>query len=623
MHAPSHPDRKDMPAPADLATCEQLFAHAPDADQQAMLISSAVTALWDEGRQFQRFDPWLLRGQQVLDNPGLSPAARAALGIHLLIARTLGSACLAELASALPALRRQVDEAGNDALHLLLAALDAYILVMGGDTHGADERIKDALPLARLEGPTLLPGAQLASMGALVSILRGDADGAMQRLDAMLTHRAADQLPAGILLMARAHRLQALAVTGNEQAIEQAATALREQIVPARNAYLQSYLHFSLGVADLLQGRPAAALTHAAMSIERALAGGCQAATLVPGLLHAQALADLARDTEAADALARSLASWKRHGYHLIAAAAHLEQTRLHLRQGAPAAARASLDAARRLLPADQALPDYHRPTGFAARLAAQCLPAPPAACPTNLARVRITTLGGFGVEIDGRPLYDRDWHGPRTKTLLKALIVLGGSKVGSAQLGDLLWPEAEGDRARQALKTALSRLRRAGLQPGQTPPPLWIATRHGQISLVSGLCTVDAIVFQHALAAAPPGNPAALDAALRLYRADFLPADLDEAWIVAHREHLRRLYLAQVRALAEQCLEQGTTGTAEPHLERALTLAPSDERHYALLIRLQLAAGCPGLASHTRQRAREALAHSGWTAAGTASEMP
>lgn len=192
MHAPSHPDRKDMPAPADLATCEQLFAHAPDADQQAMLISSAVTALWDEGRQFQRFDPWLLRGQQVLDNPGLSPAARAALGIHLLIARTLGSACLAELASALPALRRQVDEAGNDALHLLLAALDAYILVMGGDTHGADERIKDALPLARLEGPTLLPGAQLASMGALVSILRGNADGAMQRLDAMLTHPAAD-----------------------------------------------------------------------------------------------------------------------------------------------------------------------------------------------------------------------------------------------------------------------------------------------------------------------------------------------------------------------------------------------------------------------------------------------
>ncbi len=623
MRTASRPHRKDIPAPADLTTCEQLFAHAPDAEQQAMVLSAAVMALWDEGRQFERFDPWLLRGKRVLDDPGLSPAARATLGIHLHIARTLGSACLADLTPALPLLRQQVEEAGSDALHLLLAALDAYILAMGGDTHGADERIKDAMPLARLEGPTLLPAAQLVSMGALVSILRGDADSALQRLHTMLTHPAAEHLPAGILLMARAHHLQALAATGTESAIEQAATALREQIVPARNAYLQSYLHFSLGVADLRQGRPAAALTHARMSIERALVGGCQAAALVPTLLHAQALADLERHSDAAEVLSRGLASWNSHGYHLIGAAAHLEQTRLHLRQGARAAAHASLDAARSLLPADQALPDYHRPTGFASRLVTQCLPAPPDICPPDPARVRITTLGGFGVEIDGRPLYDRDWHGPRTKTLLKALVVLGGSKVGIAQLADLLWPEAEGDRARQALKTTLSRLRRAGLKPGQTQAAPWIATRHGRISLVTGICTVDALLFRQALTAAPPGNPAALDAALRLYRADFLPADLDEAWIGAHREHLRRLYLAQVRALAEQCLEQGTNGTAEPHLERALTLAPSDERHYALLIRLQLAAGCPGLANETRDRAREALAPGSWSAAGAAAEAP
>lgn len=623
MRTAPRPHRKDMPAPADLAACEQLFPLTPDADHQAMVISAAVMALWDEGRQFERFDPWLLRGRQVLDGPGLSPAARAALGIHLLIARTLGSARLADLTPALPALRRQVEEAGSDALHLILAALDAYILAMGGDTHGADERIKDAMPLARLEGPTLLPATQLVSMGALVSILRGDADSALQRLHTMLTHPAAEHLPAGILLMARAHHLQALAATGTESAIEQAAAALREQIVPARNAYLQSYLHFSLGVADLRQGRPAAALTHARMSIERALVGGCRAAALVPTLLHAQALADLARDTDAAVALSRGLATWNSHGYHLIGAAAYLEQTRLHLRQGAHAAAHASLDAARSLLPADQPLPDYHRPTGFASRLVTQCLPAPPDICPAASARVRITTLGGFGVEIDGRPLYDRDWHGPRTKTLLKALIVLGGSKVSIAQLADLLWPEAEGDRARQALKTALSRLRRAGLKPGQTQAAPWIATRHGRISLVTGMCAVDAIFFQQALAAARPDNPVALDAALSHYHADFLPADLDEAWIVTHREHLRRLYLTQVRTLAELCLEQGLSGTAEPHLERALTLAPTDERHYALLIRLHVAAGCPGLASETRERARKALAPSSWSAAGAAVEAP
>ena len=36
MRTASRPHRKDIPAPADLTTCEQLFAHAPDADQQAI-----------------------------------------------------------------------------------------------------------------------------------------------------------------------------------------------------------------------------------------------------------------------------------------------------------------------------------------------------------------------------------------------------------------------------------------------------------------------------------------------------------------------------------------------------------------------------------------------------------
>lgn len=623
MHTSNRGDGKDAALlTANVPTCEQRFGQAPDAEHQAAAVIAAIMALWDEGRRFERFAPWLQRGAQVLNSGSLAPASRATLGIHMLIARTLGSACLTRLAPALPGLRQDVEDADCDALRVLLAALDAFILVMGGDTHGADERIKDALPLARLDGPTLLPGVQLTNMAALVAILRGDADSAVQRLDTLLGHPATSHLPIGVQLMARAHRLQALAASGNEHSVEQAAGELREHIIPSHNAYLQSYLHFSLGVADLRQGRPAAALTHAAMSIERALAGGCHAAALVPSLLRAQALVDLERNADAASALTLGLADWEAHGYHLIAAAAKLEQARLHLRHDNPRAARGCMDTARRLLPADQPLPDYHRPAGFAARLNAQCPPSLPAPSPGSAARVRITTLGGFGVEMDGRPLYDRDWRGPRSKTLLKALIVLGGNKVGTGQLADLLWPDAEGDRAHQALKMTLSRLRRAGLGATERPPP-WIATRHGRISLVAGICEVDVIAFQQALAAADPGCPAAIDTALRLYRADFLPADLDEAWIVAHREDLQRRYLAHTRSLATLCLAQGIHGTAEPHLERALTLAPTDERHYALLIQLQLAAGCPGLASQTRERARKFITREGWIAAGAALAPP
>ena len=45
---------------------------------------------------------------------------------------------------------------------------------------------------------------------------------------------------------------------------------------------------------------------------------------------------------------------------------------------------------------------------------------------------MQITTFGELCVEINGRRIYDRDWHGKRTKALLKALIVLGGYTDGS-----------------------------------------------------------------------------------------------------------------------------------------------------------------------------------------------
>ena len=39
-------------------------------------------------------------------------------------------------------------------------------------------------------------------------------------------------------------------------------------------------------------------------------------------------------------------------------------------------------------------------------------------------------------------------------------MIALGGKDVREGQLSDLLWPEADGDQASRAFRTALSRLR-------------------------------------------------------------------------------------------------------------------------------------------------------------------
>jgi DNA-binding SARP family transcriptional activator len=115
-----------------------------------------------------------------------------------------------------------------------------------------------------------------------------------------------------------------------------------------------------------------------------------------------------------------------------------------------------------------------------------------PAPTSSAQAHVRIHTLGEFVVEIRGRRLYDRDWKGQRTKSLLLALIGEGGYKVPAERLSDLLWPDSDGDQAAQNLKVALHRLRRLGCAPDEAPVN-WIHVKHGHVSLARSLCWVDA----------------------------------------------------------------------------------------------------------------------------------
>ena len=54
--------------------------------------------------------------------------------------------------------------------------------------------------------------------------------------------------------------------------------------------------------------------------------------------------------------------------------------------------------------------------------------------------------IAPFDITLGSKQVYDRNWLGNRTKTLLKALVVLGGDKVPTAQLADLLWPDSDAD---------------------------------------------------------------------------------------------------------------------------------------------------------------------------------
>lgn len=583
------------PGQADLDTLEALHAArvaAGDAVGASAAVAAAVTAIWAEGRDFTAFGPWLERIDDLLAHaPALHPVVLAALAQHRLIAGMLGGRPLGDLLQRVPAARLAADESRSGSLRIVSASLEGALRVLRGDFHRAEECVCDAIPLAADCRAMPNPQLFLANCVAMIGAVRDLPSPARMLLETTLPDAAASpHRPLPLVPLIRCHRLLALARHATEEGIDAAADEVRALVIPSGNRHLSSYLHYALGVAALLRDRPAEALDHAQLSAQYAAWCTGSLTQAMSALLEAQALADLARGGEALGRLEACMPRWEAAGYGLFRATALLECAKVHLHAGRVPSARSAVAAARACLPGGAALPDLGRPAGFAARLAAQLLPAVAAAA-HDRHEVSISTFGELRVRIGRRHIFDRDWHGSRTKSLLKALIVLGGRKISLNRLCDLLWPDAEGDHARNNLKVALSRLRHLGTAPGDEPVP-WIVTQQGQVSLVSALCHVDAIAFRDGILRTGSGDHEGLAAALDLYRADFLQYDDSEPWIVAHRDLLRRQYVRAAQRLARDCLLQSRTGFAEPYLERAVDLDPHDDRSRDLLTRLQQLAG-------------------------------
>jgi len=74
---------------------------------------------------------------------------------------------------------------------------------------------------------------------------------------------------------------------------------------------------------------------------------------------------------------------------------------------------------------------------------------------------VKVYAFGALQLQLDGAPYLATRKPQQKPMELLKALVALGGESVSQEQLGDLLWPDADGDVAAGNFKTTLSRLRK------------------------------------------------------------------------------------------------------------------------------------------------------------------
>lgn len=583
-----------------------------DRDAAAVVIAAALDDIWQSGDDLRRIYPWhALCHQLVADSPAPGPLASAMMLGQTAATEMVSGAGIEQARRTFAACRQAADAARSVPMRLFQTSFEIYAMLWAGEFSAAEVCLEDAAVMACRPDLPPLAGLFLRSSLCLFLTLRGDSVAARHLLHDDVRAADFDLLPTVPWLTVLSNLVYAAALEGDEIAVEALGERMRRRLVPTYNAFYQGYLHMSLGLADLLLGRPAAALAHARESRELGKPSSSRVAQYMPVLLEVQARVDLG-DLDGALALAEAwLPKWQAVGHISIASNAAVEMAVALVRQGQLDRARSALDLARRLLPRGEELLLFHRPVGYLAQLTAMLAPIGKS---NGLAYadypVAIRSLGGLRLKVGEQVIYERDWRGERAKSLLKGLLVLGGRKVSAHELADMLWPDADGDKVRSNLKVAVWRLRRLGRAKGGAALP-WLLMHNGRISLSSAMVGVDAMFFQDAANDAlqhRKHDPDAFRRALNLYEGDFLVGDDSELWIIDYRQRLREIYAQLARALAGLAKDQRELEAALAYLQRAHELDPCDERSAECLAQGYLTLGYPGKAAEIFRGTESAL---------------
>lgn len=506
---------------------------ASDVELAALACVAMIDGVFTAGCALDQLDEWRVRVDTLLaPTVVLSVHARAALLLRRGLICLVRDAALDRAGAAFDEGIRLVD--GGVSVPLLLAhrALRGVVDCLAGNLTRADVELTDARFLCRQGRVGQRPHLWLEGSFGLVRLLLGEATEAYFVLTGACRSVGFGTLSPGMQLLLLCHRLYAAVDFRLGEEVKDLAQSIGFRVIPVRQALFHAYRHFALGAVALRAGDALRALVHAEACARSGESAGARLPGMLFALLQAQALSDLRRTSEARSLLTDWMPRWGDSGLHRFAAVGRLELAMLEARCGELDRARQNRAAAMALLPAGESLRPLHRGRGWEDELD-ELLGAGPVGSASGQAHVCIRTLGEFAVEVGGKRIYDRDWKGVRTKSLLIALICEGGQKVPADRLADMLWPDSEGDQAMQNLKVALHRLRRLGCAAGPAPVS-WVHVKHGLVSLPRSLCWVDAHEFVSAVAAGLSSE---------LYRGEFLPGECSAPGVIAYRARLQEIF--------------------------------------------------------------------------------
>jgi DNA-binding SARP family transcriptional activator len=204
----------------------------------------------------------------------------------------------------------------------------------------------------------------------------------------------------------------------------------------------------------------------------------------------------------------------------------------------------------------------------------------------TRTCAVRL--LGGFGVEVDGRPVPADAWRHRRGADLVKLLALSPGHRLHRDQVMEYLWPDLGAESAAANLRKAIHFARRAlgdrhSIEVEGEMVALWPA----------GSLHIDAEGFERELGRAL-SRESGYESALRSYTGDLLPEDRYAAWSEPHRVRLQQSHLRLLRAMGKW--------------QEVLDVDRADEVACRALMRSHLDAGNRHAAVREFQRLREVL---------------
>ena len=209
--------------------------------------------------------------------------------------------------------------------------------------------------------------------------------------------------------------------------------------------------------------------------------------------------------------------------------------------------------------------------------------------------RLRVVTLGRFGIWIEDQPRQFAQSTGRKPLEVLKALIGLGASDVSLATLGATLWPELDGAAVHNACHVAIHRLRKIlGSESA-------IRIDQGMVTLNREETWVDVESFRHlagrirtALSITPRSVPEMQHQAEQLlgaYPGHFLPGE-ERAWAVAVREQLRARFTHLTVELSAALERAGALDASIALNRRGIELDPLAETFHRGVMRGLIALG-------------------------------